>query len=74
MLNENTIDLVIIASPWHLHKEQTIEALKSGCHVAIEVKGALDIDEYPDIIHESRQNKNRSFLLKTHYSETIFWL
>mgnify|MGYP002798146908 FL=1 len=64
MLNENTIDLVIIASPWHLHKEQTIEALKSGCHVAIEVKGALDIDEYPDIIHESRQNKKQVFPLE----------
>ena len=25
MLNENTIDLVIIASPWHLHKGQTIK-------------------------------------------------
>lgn len=64
MLNENTIDLVIIASPWHLHKEQTIEALKSGCHVAIEVKGALDINEYPDIIHESRQNKKQVFPLE----------
>ena len=52
MLNENTIDLVIIASPWHLHKEQTIEALKSGCHVAIEVKGALD---EPVLTEEARR-------------------
>lgn len=47
MLNENTIDLVIIASPWHLHKEQTIEALKSGCHVAIEVKGSIGYRRVP---------------------------
>lgn len=64
MLDETKPDLVIIASPWHLHKAQAINALRAGCHVAIEVKGALDNDEYPDIIAQSRQSGKEVFPLE----------
>ncbi len=64
MLDEDKPDLVVIASPWHLHKVQAIDALRAGCHVAIEVKGALDADEYPDIIRQSRQSGKEVFPLE----------
>lgn len=50
MLREQRPTLVFIASPWHCHVEQTRRCLEAGCHVGLEIKGGLAMDEYADII------------------------
>ena len=46
MILQCSPDLVIIASPWEYHVEQAVFAVLNGCHVALEIKGGVYIDEY----------------------------
>lgn len=49
MLTSESLDLVVIASPWQYHVRQAHYALSCGCHVALEIKPALSdnaTDEY----------------------------
>lgn len=64
MLDEQYPELTIVASPWHLHKEQALHALRAGSHVALEVKGALTADEYPELMRQSRQSGREVFPLE----------
>lgn len=64
MLDEQHPDLTIVASPWHLHKAQALYALQAGSHVALEVKGALTADEYPELIRQSQQCGRQVFPLE----------
>jgi predicted dehydrogenase len=60
MLKDPDVDMVLIATPPHLHKEMFIEAVKAGKHILLEKPMALnagEIDEmmkikrlYPDVI------------------------
>lgn len=46
MLQEEALDLVVVASPWALHLEHATAAVQAGCHVALEIKGGLALEEY----------------------------
>lgn len=46
MLDRHKPDLVFIASPWQLHVQHALQCVEHGCHVALEIKGGLYIDEY----------------------------
>ena len=56
MIDNENPELVFIASPWLFHTEQAQYALSKGCHIAIEIKGGLCIDEYKDIIRTAQSN------------------
>lgn len=43
MIEEQSPDLVIIASPWQYHIEQAVYALERGCHIALEIKPGLNL-------------------------------
>lgn len=55
MLREQRPTLAIVASPWHCHVEQTYHCLQAGCHVGLEIKGGLAIDEYQSVGNLSRE-------------------
>lgn len=42
MINEQTPDIVVIASPWAYHIEQATYALQNNCHIALEIKPGLN--------------------------------
>lgn len=49
MLLHEKPDVVVIASPTHLHKDQTIEALEAGCCVFLDKPMAKNYDEVLEI-------------------------
>ncbi len=51
------LDAVVIATPTHLHKSQTVEAMKNGLHVILEKPMTLDVKEARAIIRASEKYK-----------------
>lgn len=50
LLADKTVDLVVVATPDHLHGQQAIMALEAGKHVLSEIPMALTLDECQRII------------------------
>lgn len=55
LLDDKTIDAVIIATPWQFHYQQSIDAMKAGKYVGCEVIAGLTVDEHWDIVHTSEK-------------------
>lgn len=55
MLNDCRLDLVIVSTPWALHRQHILDALAAGVHVAVEVKGALSLQECWDLVEASQR-------------------
>lgn len=55
ILNDGTIDAVVIASPAHLHFEQAKQCLLAGKHVLVEKPMATKISEVIELQHISNQ-------------------
>lgn len=68
MILQCSPELVIIASPWQYHVEQAMFAVLNGCHVALEIKGGLYLDEYKPLIEGAREKKRKIYPLEN----TIF--
>jgi hypothetical protein len=45
LLEDKSVDAVVIASPWEWHTEQAVAAMRAGKYVGTEVCGAFSIDE-----------------------------
>ncbi len=45
LLEDKTIDAVVIASPWEWHTEQCVAAMQAGKYVGSEVGGGFSLDE-----------------------------
>ncbi|MBQ4580052.1 MAG: Gfo/Idh/MocA family oxidoreductase [Clostridia bacterium] len=50
MYQHHQPDLVVVGTPLHLHVEQTVEAFRRGCHVAMEKPMAPDMDGVRQIL------------------------
>ena len=64
MLEEHTPDLVFVASPWQCHVRHALQCVSGGCHVALEIKGGLYIDEYRPLIELAEQQGRRVYPLE----------
>jgi predicted dehydrogenase len=55
MLKKHHPELVFIASPWQYHVQHALLCVEHGCHVALEVKGGLCLDEYAPLIESAER-------------------
>jgi predicted dehydrogenase len=58
------VDLVYICTDWLTHAPISIQAMKDGKHVAVEVPGALTMKEIWDIIDTSEKTRKHCMLLE----------
>ncbi len=58
MLQAHSLDLVVIATPWHLQIDIALDCIHSNCHLALEIKGGLALNEYKELMALSLE-KNR---------------
>lgn len=64
MLKEHHPELVFIASPWQYHVQHALLCVEHGCHVALEIKGGLYIDEYTPLMELAEQHGCRVYPLE----------
>lgn len=64
MLEEHAPELVLIASPWQWHVQHALHCVERGCHVALEIKGGLYINEYHPLIELAEQRGCRIYPLE----------
>ena len=57
LLKRDDVDAVFIASPWEWHVPQAVDAMKAGKPVALEVCGAIKLQDCWDIINTHEQTK-----------------
>ena len=55
ILNDETVDAVLIATPNHLHKEQAIRALRAGKHVLCEKPVMLSSQDLLDVMTVAKE-------------------
>ena len=64
MLEEQTLDLVFVASPWQCHVQHAIHCVEHGADVALEIKGGLYLDEYKPLIDLAERTGKRVYPLE----------
>ncbi|RYU92766.1 Gfo/Idh/MocA family protein [Emticicia agri] len=64
MCERPDIDLVYIATPWHLHTPMAVYAMKQGKHVAIEVPAAVTLEECWQLVETSESTKKHCMMLE----------
>ncbi|RFS17379.1 Gfo/Idh/MocA family protein [Emticicia sp. C21] len=64
MCERPDIDLVYIATPWHLHTPMAVYAMKQGKHVAIEVPAATTMEECWQLVETSESTKKHCMMLE----------
>lgn len=64
MLEETKPDAVFISTPWEVHAEQAIGAMKAGSHAFVEIPIALTLREMWDIVDTSETTGRHCMLLE----------
>lgn len=64
MLAELSLDLVVIASPWHCHIAQAMDVIAAGVDVAIEIRGGACVGEYQPLMAQMQRMGRRVFPLE----------
>jgi len=55
LLDDKSIDAVVIATPWQFHHPQAIDAMNAGKYVGCEVIAGLSVEDHWDIVHTSEK-------------------
>lgn len=58
------VDLIYIATPWHLHTPMAVYAMKQGKHVATEVPAAVTVEECWQLVETSEKTKKHCIILE----------
>lgn len=64
LLNDKSVDAVIIATPWRWHTEMAVESMKAGKYTGVEVSGAFSIDECWDLVRTHEETGQHLFFLE----------
>ena len=66
VLNEKNVDAICLATPAHLHAEQSIAALEAGFHVLCEVPAIDTLDEASRLV-EAVEKTGRTYMMAENY-------
>lgn len=66
---ERDLDVVVVATPMHLHVPQTVAALEKGKHVLCEVTAAVSLDECSRLVEAVRKS-GRKYMMAENYCYT----
>ncbi len=72
MLAESRLDAVAIATPTHLHRAMTVEALGAGCHVMLEKPMAPDSRDAAAIVREAARRRRILTVYQPRRAEAYF--
>lgn len=64
LCEQKDIDLVYIATPWHLHTPMAVYAMQQGKHVAVEVPAAVTVEECWQLVETSEKTRKHCILLE----------
>ncbi len=64
MLDRHKPELVFVASPWQYHVRHAMQCVEWKCHVALEIKGGLYLDEYQPLINLAERTNCRVYPLE----------
>ena len=64
MCERNDIDLIYIATPWHLHAPMAVYAMKQNKHVATEVPAAVTVEECWQLVETSEKTRKHCIILE----------
>lgn len=64
LLKMKNLDAVVISSPWEWHEPQTIESMKAGKIVGLEVCGAITVDECWNYVKTYEETKVPIFMME----------
>jgi predicted dehydrogenase len=64
MCQRDDIDLVYIATPWHLHTPMAVYAMEQGKHVAVEVPAAKTVEECWQLVETSERTRKHCMMLE----------
>jgi hypothetical protein len=64
MVERNDLDLIYIATPWHLHVPMAVFAMESGKHAAVEVPAATTLEECWQLVETSERTKKHCMQLE----------
>lgn len=74
-ITENSVDLVIIATPWKQHAPMTIFAMENGANVGCEVPLAPTLKECWEIIQTAERTQKHAMLLENCcFNEEELWV
>ena len=60
----NDIDLIYIATPWHLHVPMAVYAMEHGKHAAVEVPAAKTLEECWQLVETSEKTRKHCMILE----------
>lgn len=64
LCERSDIDVVCIATPWHLHAPMAIAAMNAGKHVFVEVPAVLSLDECWALVDASERTQRHCIMLE----------
>ena len=64
LCDRKDVDIIYIATPWHLHVPMALYAMEMGKHVFIEVPAAVTIEECWQLVQTSERTKKHCMMLE----------
>ena len=55
LLQREDINLVLVATPNHVHREYTVSALRAGKHVLVEKPATMSVADWDEMAQEARR-------------------
>ncbi len=64
LCDRKDVDLIMIATPWHLHVPMAVYAMEAGKHVAVEVPAAVTVEGSWQLVETSERTKKHCMMLE----------